>query len=371
MNIKIKLLYILLSVNIILLITPFSIYSESLSFTGSPHGDKTKLPKGCRSCHKGHGVINTPMLPESKDVFCFRCHGDNLNIEKVKNEGKLAIQIKLSDLQREFEKTYHHPIEKTGIHRYDETFPEKDTSKQRHAECGDCHHHHFVQKNNKFSGVIGLTREGVMVESIKSEYELCFKCHSYSANLPADQINKAELFNVSNASFHPVVTQGKNNFVPSLISPLTASSIIKCTNCHNNDDPLGPKGPHGSNYRHILAKNFSVNDGAESSFEYELCYSCHRRTSILGNESFKHHNLHISTAGASCRTCHNPHGSNQNTHLIDIANSTSVSPSSSGRMEFADFGIRSGQCFLTCHGKNHNPAVYPSAASSTSKKSNR
>jgi hypothetical protein len=305
------------------------------------------------------------MLPESKDVFCFRCHGDSMNSEKVKAEGKLAVQTKLSNLQREFEKIYHHPIEKTGIHRYDEVLPENNASMLRHAECGDCHHHHFVKTNNKFAGVIGLNREGVTVESIKSEYELCFKCHSSSANLPADQINKAELFSVSNPSFHPVVTQGKNNFVPSLILPLTVSSIIKCTNCHNNDDPLGPKGPHGSNYRHLLIKNFTVNDVAESSSEYELCYSCHRRTSILGNESFKYHNIHISVVGTSCRTCHNPHGSSHNPHLIDFS-SLSISPSSSGRLEFADFGVRSGECYLNCHGKNHNPAVYPSSTSSQS-----
>jgi hypothetical protein len=30
------------------------------------------------------------------------------------------------------------------------------------------------------------------------EYELCFKCHSFSTNLPADQRNKADQFNISN-----------------------------------------------------------------------------------------------------------------------------------------------------------------------------
>jgi len=93
--------------------------------------------------------------------------------------------------------------------------------------------------------------------------KLCFNCHSYSANLPADQTNKAEIFNISNPSFHPVLTSGRNTDVPSLAPPLTASSLITCTDCHSNDDPAGPKGPHGSSYRYILSKNYTTVDGAE------------------------------------------------------------------------------------------------------------
>jgi len=36
-----------------------------------------------------------------------------------------------------------------------------------------------------------------------------------------------------------------------------------------------------------------------------------------------------------------------------------VRPSSSGRLEFIDLGQGSGQCYLTCHGMNHNPRQYP------------
>ena len=191
-----------------------------------------------------------------------------------------------------------------------------------------------------------------------SEYELCFKCHSYSANLPSDQKNKAEMFNISNQSYHPVIAPGKNNDVPSLLNPLTISSTIKCTDCHNNNDPLGPRGPHGSDYVHLLVRHFNPNDGLEQASEYELCYYCHNRTSILSNRSFFYHNLHITTVGTSCRTCHNPHGSIRYAHLIDLDN-YSIRSSSSGRMEYVRFGPRSGQCFLTCHGHDHNPATYP------------
>lgn len=343
---------------LILSFSPSLLYSDSGK--GRSHGDSSKLPKGCASCHKGHGVYNTPMLSERKEVFCFRCHGHNTYAENAKRAGDIAKDVMTVNIQREFEKPYHHPVEKIGIHRYGEILPEKDPSMPRHSACGDCHHHHYVREENKMSGVRGTSKDGVRVR-INYEYELCFSCHSYSANLPAYQTNKAEIFNSSNPSFHPVIAPGRNTDVPSLTPPLTASSLIKCTDCHNNDDPSAPKGPHGSNYRYILAKNYTTTDSSEGPFQYELCYSCHRRSSILNNESFPLHDLHISTVGTSCRTCHNPHGSSQYAHLIDF-NRASVISSNSGQLGYMNFGSRTGQCALNCHGKDHDPAVYPGAA---------
>lgn len=343
---------------------PVSLHSQG--FRESSHGDKNNLPKGCASCHKGHGAYNTPMLPEQKDKFCFRCHGYNDNKEKMQSNGYVAKDTNLTNIEKEFQKPFHHPIEKVGIHEYSETLPEIDPSMQRHSECGDCHHHHYVKKTNKTLGIRGVNGQGAKVQQIEAEYELCFKCHSYSANLPSDQSNKAEIFNISNPSFHPVLAPGKNNDVPSLLPPLTSSSTITCKDCHGNNDRTGPQGPHGSEYRYILNKHFNENDGPEGAFEYELCYHCHDRNSILGNRSFLLHNLHISVVGTSCRTCHNPHGSMQFAHMIDL-NTVQIRPSSSGRLEFVDFGHNTGQCFLSCHGKDHNPATYPGQITTPSK----
>lgn len=341
---------------LVFLLVPGSLYSKSLK--ESPHGDTRKLPKGCASCHTGHGKPNTPMLIENRDVFCFQCHGNERNAQEARKKGKLGKETKAADLQREFEKPYRHPIERTGIHAHGETLPETNPSIERHSECADCHHQHYVTEKNKHAGVKGISMNRARVREVSFEYELCFKCHLESANLPANQIGKVELFDMSNPSFHPVVAPGKNSDAPSLVNPLTASSLIKCTDCHNNDDPKGPRGPHGSNYRYILARNYTETDGAEGPLQYALCYGCHRRNSILGNESFQFHNLHIVFVGASCRTCHNSHGSAQYTHLIDFETS-SVRPSKSGRLEFIDLGRRAGECFLTCHGKNHDPIEYP------------
>jgi predicted CXXCH cytochrome family protein len=348
---------------LVVFLNPVSLYS--LTPGESAHFDKNKLPKGCRSCHKGHGIFNTPMLPEGKDVFCFRCHGSNLTANDIKDEGYVAKNIHVADLRKEFKKPYRHPVENTGVHKHGENLPERDRSTERHSECVDCHHQHFAAKNNKIAGIKGVNAQGLTVQSIGSEYELCFKCHSTSANLPADQKNKADQFKISNPSYHPIVSQGKNHDVPSLIFPLTASSLIKCTHCHNNDDPSGPQGPHGSSFRHILKKNFTDSDGTEGPYQYELCYSCHRRESILGNESFFYHDLHISIVGASCRTCHNPHGSTQYSHLIDFDN-LSVSPSSKGFIEYRSLGKRAGECYLQCHGKDHSPLSYPTKSLNSS-----
>jgi len=345
-----------------LLLTPSFLHVASGA--ERPHGDRTKLLKGCASCHKGHGMYNTPMLSERKDLYCFRCHGQSMYLEKAKSDGDVAMDVVTADMQREFEKPYRHPIEKIGIHQYGETLPEVNASVPRHSACGDCHHHHLVKNDNKMSGVRGTSKDGVKVR-ITSEYELCFNCHSYSANLPADQTNKADIFNISNPSFHPVITTGKNTDMPSLVPPLTPSSLIRCTDCHNSDDAAGPKGPHGSSYRYILSKNYTTVDSAEGPFQYELCYSCHRRNSILSNEGFQLHDLHISAVGTSCRSCHNPHGSIQYTHLIEF-NRASVMPSNSGQLGYTDLGSRAGQCFLNCHGKDHDPAVYPSGISTPS-----
>jgi predicted CXXCH cytochrome family protein len=343
----------------VLCIAPDALYSKS--FRETSHGDRRNLSKGCQSCHKGHGEYNTPMLPRDKDLFCFRCHGNSASISMARREGDIGLENVLLDIRKEFEKLYRHPIEKKGVHTYRETLPETDPSMPRHAECVDCHHHHYVTKENKHLGLNGTNFDSARVLSIVNEYELCFNCHSYSANLPSDQTNKAELFNISNPSYHPVIGPGKNHFVPSLQPPMIETVVIKCTDCHNNNDPLGPKGPHGSDHKYLLKKNFNDHDGAEGVTQYDLCYSCHSRASILGNESFQYHNLHISVVGTSCRTCHNPHGSTQYSHLIDFT-SFSISPSAeSGALNFRDLGDRAGECFLSCHGKDHNPGSYPAA----------
>ncbi len=103
---------------------------------------------------------------------------------------------------------------------------------------------------------------------------------------------------------------------------------------------------------------------SESSSNYALCYKCHSRSSILGNQSFPLHNFHVSGERASCNICHDPHGisstqgnTTNNTHLINFDTSV-VQASSSGILRFEDLGNVSGRCYLRCHGKDHDPCGY-------------
>ena len=94
---------------------------------------------------------------------------------------------------------------------------------------------------------------------------------------------------------------------------------------------------------------------------YALCYKCHERASILGDQSFPLHALHVRDAQTACTTCHDSHGSAQNSHLINF-NRDYVTPNSEGRLGFEDQGSMRGQCNLSCHGKDHIDAKYPTAA---------
>ena len=46
-----------------------------------------------------------------------------------------------------------------------------------------------------------------------------------------------------------------------------------------------------------------------------------------------------------------------NSNLINF-NSAIVTKSSGGLLKFEDTGLYTGRCYLTCHGKDHNPLSY-------------
>jgi len=156
-----------------------------------------------------------------------------------------------------------------------------------------------------------------------------------------------------------------NENTPSLSPQLTRGDLIRCTDCHNSES--GPRaggggvdGPHGSIYDFLLERNYTVSDdNTESEFEYAMCYKCHQRSSILSDQSFSLHRLHIVDARTPCSICHDPHGisntavsPSDHTHLINF-NTSIVRPASGGRLEFRDTGAFSGNCTLTCHGVEH------------------
>jgi predicted CXXCH cytochrome family protein len=328
-----------------------------------PHtAEQTVAGNGCAGCHTPHlagtpqRLLNFPMAEQN----CHSCHNGNV-AEK--------------NIQAEFSKFSVHPVITTGD-RHDAA--EDLINPPRHVACVDCHNPHAVQASPPGSlhapgslvGVKGVNSQGSLVNPITREFELCYRCHADSVGrAPAavsrhvPQTNKRLQFSTGNASFHPVETVGRNSSVPSLIAPWTASSLVTCTDCHaNNQGPgaggTGPRGPHGSAFSPILERQLITADNQpESEAAYALCYKCHSRSSILNDESYKGHRKHIVDERTACSTCHDSHGVQGATHLINF-NSLYVTPSSNGRLEFVDKGASRGECSLTCHGKDHTAWSY-------------
>ncbi|HEY5672272.1 MAG TPA: cytochrome c3 family protein [Malonomonas sp.] len=354
---------------ILLLGTPALALAQQSILTGA-HGQERYLLKSCRACHRG-----MKMAIRNEEKSCLSCHGNSLNRRDMVTAGYLrdSGSARLLDIEEELKKTYRHPVlTENGVHQRKELLPETLVNAARHAECVDCHEPHKVSRENPFSGIQGK-RVGSFVAEITKEYELCYKCHGRSANLPAGSTDKQLEFRLTNKSYHPVEGEGANAHVISLKEPYATRkqrpgdiSIISCSDCHGSENPKSPRGPHGSNYRGLLKSNYDTEDARpESSFAYELCYQCHERSSILGNESFPYHAQHIlgdrgrDLPGTSCFTCHDAHGSAGNPYLIRF-NLDVVESNLAGKLEYKAQGVatRHGSCALSCHGVDHEPKSY-------------
>jgi len=324
---------------------------------------KTVAGNACQNCHATHGAGTRPRLLTfpTEEQNCLSCHSGN---------------VAAHDIQTEFNKSSVHPILSTeGVH--DPT--EDPINPARHVECADCHNPHASRAtlaaapnaSGALAGLAGISASGTLIKPISKQYELCFRCHGDSINRgPAHvprqyvQTNTRIEFAPENASYHPVEAIGKNPNVPSLILPMTASTLMYCTDCHNNNQGpgaggTGPNGPHGSAYTPILERELVLADNnAENFGTYALCYKCHDRNSILADQSFTGHRKHVVDARTACTTCHDPHGVQQNTHLINF-NTLYAKPASNGRFEFIDQGAFRGNCSVMCHDKDHAALSYP------------
>jgi predicted CXXCH cytochrome family protein len=329
----------------------------------------TVAANACENCHRPHSAGGKKWLlnTQSEEGNCYPCHNGNVAAKNIEAEftGKPSV----------------HPLAlNTGVH----DAAEAAVAQSRHVECADCHNPHATNAGTgvlpgSLTGVRGVSIAGTEVKPATAEYQICLRCHADSPGMPASrtprqiaQTNTRLEFDTVNPSYHPIAGPGKNTNVPSLLPPWTISSVMKCSDCHNNDTGpgaggTGPKGPHGSTWDPLLERRYVVTDNtAESASNYALCYKCHNRTNITQEGgAFSEHKKHVLDEKTPCNVCHDPHGisatqgnSTNNSKLINFDTSV-VTPNSAGLLKFVSTGPNRGSCYLRCHGDDHNPESYP------------
>lgn len=324
----------------------------------------------CAACHASHSApYREQLLHERPSQLCLDCH-DGLTARNVLPTVNLRSG---------------HRINPTGTQ---EREPERRLRTSRYVECTDCHNPHAVAANvprgtTGLAGqtpvippalryVQGVSLAGASLETSRFYYEVCFQCHADRPVRVRDRIprqrdtagNIRMQFLPTVASAHPVAFPARNRGeVPSLLAQYRTQSFISCQDCHNNPDSVAnggtqANGPHGSRFEHLLVANYTTDDFTiESPQAYDLCYRCHDRNSILGDESFPHHRNHIVRGRSPCSACHDPHGvtGSRSNHSALINFDISIV---GGRRFFLDTGRFSGTCTLECHGVDHVNFTY-------------
>lgn len=273
----------------------------------------TTSHKDCIWCHTQHDAAEPSQIRKFGDEenLCFHCHdGQAHTVDGKDINGGAAI----TDIQAQVTKLTAHKVQNhTGEHDPVQVEGSPPKNKPKHVECSDCHNQHasngvpHTQGTNQASGILaGL--EGLaadyssaiavgyptlsVVNPIDYEYELCLRCHSsanstgnggwWSTTLdpssssynPSAYMDK--YINPKNKEHHAFVEAGNttntamnNTFTPN--SGIDINSTIYCSDCHGNDNPSGPEGPHGSDTDFNVRKS-EYTDSEGNSY---VCYDCH------------------------------------------------------------------------------------------------
>ncbi|MCP4657915.1 MAG: hypothetical protein GY856_21110 [bacterium] len=318
----------------------------------NPHVNPSEVLVGCIACHRGHGVPRSPMLPTYQKEVCLSCHDSRARFDYQVIRGIVAGTASPAFLAAVLSKPSVHPLSAYALSR----------NESQAVTCCSCHSPHRSMPEPESVGAFPGRRKLSPRDPNRFEFQLCESCHGSAGVVTRSLTDISRLFNANSRSYHPVeapVTEPS----PSIIGALSGAEI-NCTDCHGNNNPSGARGPHGSDVGYILRFNYTMVDGAaESVSTYALCYMCHDRKLLLEVPPFPEHGTHIVDERASCATCHNPHGSVENRALIRFGEETflgagAVAPSGSGRLGFESAGPGSGACYLTCHGRDHDPESY-------------
>lgn len=331
----------------------------------------TVSQNACLSCHRPHAAGHGQwlMAQAGESANCTVCH-----------DGTVTLQAPAKDMDLEFLKPSHHPIESN---LWTHAPGELPATMPRHVACADCHNAHTANSataappaaSGRLKGVASVNIGGSVIPDPAFEYEVCSKCHglvepSTAGISRVDTTRNIRLrIDPANPSIHPIAALGKGTTSVGFQAGYTVSSQITCLSCHNNNDVTvagtAPAGPHGSIYEPILERQYLTGDlTPESAQNYDLCYKCHNESFLVTNQALTFpHNTHVVTDRAPCAACHDPHGSRQNAHLIDFmlkdrtgAAVVTASPTT-GLLQYTPGpGAGHGSCSLMCHAVDHTGA---------------
>ena len=319
----------------------------------------TVAANACENCHRPHSAGGKQRLLNNaaEENNCYSCHNGNVAAKNIQAEftGKSSI----------------HPVASTtGVHDP----AEPAVIQARHVECADCHNPHATNASTgllpgSLAGVRGLNQAGLEVKPATAEYQICYRCHADSTNMPAPgvarqivQTNTRLEFATTNPSHHAVAGPGRSSNVPSLIAPWTTASILKCSDCHNNNagpgaGGTGPKGPHGSTNPKLLERPHALTSAPTAG---DICYKCHSQSLVTG-KSPHNRSEHLRYG---CKACHDPHGisstqgtAQYNSRLINLS-TTDNTPVGTGATAKLYVDTVARKCYMVCHGENHNGRSY-------------
>lgn len=306
----------------------------------------------CGNCHKSHTAPSGPFLLKAGKITdtCLLCHNGGATPPQGPNVGADLLKAR----------------------KHDTSSTVAQFTPPDNVNCTDCHDGHTMTTTTatapnlfgNFGKVAGITASGSAINPATYQYQVCFRCHADQRATLAPavvarriiQTNTRLEFDPSAISYHPVEAAGKNTTVPSLIAPLTVSSIIYCSDCHQSNTSkaaggTGPNGTHGSVNAPLLIAPYN------STASTGLCLRCHSSTILNSSSStFPRHSTHRSYP---CTDCHDPHGISStqgtvtnNAHLINF--NTAVVTANGGILAWTQTSKGHGNCRLNCHGENHS-----------------
>jgi predicted CXXCH cytochrome family protein len=178
------------------------------------------------------------------------------------------------------------------------------------ADCTDCHNSHsstaspqlLIEKVPKLCW--NCHDEDIKIESKHLPFTEgeCLECHKPHGNKESYFLKKS-LPNICFECHEEIKEQMENNFIHPPVED-------DCTSCHS---------PHSSDFPRLLKDYLSLGFyEAYTPLKYQLCFQCHDRMDIFGNNSEfikgdkNLHKVHVQRRkGRTCLVCHEPHGSGQ------------------------------------------------------------